>query len=187
MKRAQIKQHILSTASDLFYKNGYNLTGINEVIALSDIAKATLYKHFPSKEALCLAYLQLKNEAFLRDIENFCKVRPTGANQVLAIFDYLKAFYRSPDFNGCWNHNLLAEIPANDVVIRNEIKKHQKSFIRYIKTLLLENFPFLLAADATILSRKIYLLFQSAWVAANLHRAKWPLDDNRAMCATFFI
>ena len=53
------EERILAVASELFYRQGYRATGINEVIARSGVAKATFYNHFPSKEDLCLAYLQL--------------------------------------------------------------------------------------------------------------------------------
>ncbi|MGD1846632.1 MAG: TetR/AcrR family transcriptional regulator, partial [Salibacteraceae bacterium] len=43
MKHSEIRGRIIETASELFYQNGYNSTGINEIIAKSGIAKATLY------------------------------------------------------------------------------------------------------------------------------------------------
>ena len=42
MKHAEVKKRITETASYLFYKNGYNSTGINEIISEAGIAKATL-------------------------------------------------------------------------------------------------------------------------------------------------
>jgi AcrR family transcriptional regulator len=44
--------------SDLFYVNSYNNTGINEIITKSDIAKASLYSHFASKDELFVAHLK---------------------------------------------------------------------------------------------------------------------------------
>lgn len=58
----------IETASFLFYKNGYSMTGINEVIPEADIAKGSLYSHFKSKENICFSYLQFKNEALLNEI-----------------------------------------------------------------------------------------------------------------------
>lgn len=187
MKRAEIKQHIVETASNLFYKNGYNATGVNEIISTSGIAKATLYNHFKSKEDVCLAYLEYKNSAFLLDISNFCAVRPAGAEQILAIFDYLKILYKQDDFKGCWCLNTVAEIPKENNSILTEIRKHKKRFITFIKNMLLASFPLLITANATILARKIYLLFQGAWAESNLHVASWPIAEAKNMCATFFV
>ncbi|WCL50054.1 TetR/AcrR family transcriptional regulator [Leptospira sp. GIMC2001] len=46
------KVRILIKASDLFYHQGYNATGINQIIQESLTAKASFYDHFPSKENL---------------------------------------------------------------------------------------------------------------------------------------
>ncbi|MBF4438000.1 TetR/AcrR family transcriptional regulator, partial [Vibrio cholerae] len=58
------RQLLIDTALNLFYKNGINSIGINEVISVSGIAKRTLYSHFESKEALILAALQKRHEIF---------------------------------------------------------------------------------------------------------------------------
>ena len=69
VKHSEVKNRIIETASLLFYKNGYNSTGINEIISEAGIAKATLYNHFKSKEELCLAYLRFKDKTFKEEIE----------------------------------------------------------------------------------------------------------------------
>src|SRR3982750_4874242 len=61
-------QRILSTACDLFYRQGYRATGINEIIEKSGVAKATFYANFPSKEGLALAYMKTMNEKEAREV-----------------------------------------------------------------------------------------------------------------------
>src|SRR3990167_3717545 len=62
MKKVQTldsaKERILKTASDLFYRQGYRSTGTNEIIKKAGVAKASFFYHFPTKEALALAYLK---------------------------------------------------------------------------------------------------------------------------------
>jgi len=65
VKQLRIQHRIIETASFLFYKNGYNLTGINEIISEASIAKATFYSHFKPKECICISYLRFKNSVFL--------------------------------------------------------------------------------------------------------------------------
>ena len=48
------RERILDTAARLFYAQGYNSTGINQVIKEANVAKASLYQHFPSKEDLLI-------------------------------------------------------------------------------------------------------------------------------------
>ena len=46
------RERILASAYELFTRNGIRAVGIDEVIRRTDVAKATLYRHFPSKDAL---------------------------------------------------------------------------------------------------------------------------------------
>src|SRR3990170_8711751 len=49
---SQPRDRIIDTALRLFYEQGYLATGINQIIAESQVAKATFYSHFSSKENL---------------------------------------------------------------------------------------------------------------------------------------
>src|ERR1700761_9011750 len=55
------RDRILLTAHDLFYGEGIRATGIDRVIAASGVTKVTFYRHFPSKNDLILAYLDLRH------------------------------------------------------------------------------------------------------------------------------
>ncbi len=57
MRKANAKERILETAGKLFFQHGYSEVGINEIIAKAETAKASFYQHYPSKEALCEAWL----------------------------------------------------------------------------------------------------------------------------------
>ena len=57
-----LQEHILKTASELFYSQGINATGIDAIVKASGVAKMSLYKYFPSKDALVLAHLQKSGE-----------------------------------------------------------------------------------------------------------------------------
>ena len=48
------RELLTKTALDLFYKNGINSVGINEILKVSGVAKKTLYNYFGSKEELVL-------------------------------------------------------------------------------------------------------------------------------------
>jgi AcrR family transcriptional regulator len=51
------RDRILQVAGRLFYSEGYRAVGIDRVIAEADVAKATFYKHFPSKDDLIVAWI----------------------------------------------------------------------------------------------------------------------------------
>lgn len=180
MKHSLVRQTIVETASDLFYKNGYNRTGINEIIKEAGIAKATLYSHFKSKDDICLAYLDFRNSTFLTELQAFIDQTPSGKEQVLAIFDFLNSFFQDKDFNGCWCIKTVAEIPTDNDKIRSEIQRHKQLFLDLIQAVVVNNFP--AHTDAEVLAKKIYLLYEGAVAESHLHQNPWPIESARSLC-----
>jgi len=122
-----VRERLISTASDLFYQNGYNNTGINEVIEKANVAKASLYTHFKTKDDLCIAYLQDKEDKFLSELKASLKGKPKGKLQILGLFDHLREVYRQDDFKDNCCINILAEIPKEKRKIREEVSKHKSN------------------------------------------------------------
>ncbi len=178
MKHSLVRKTIIETAARLFYQNGYNLTGINEIIREAGIAKATLYSHFRSKDDICLAYLQYKNEVFLNDIGEFVEKAPRGKGKLLALFDFLSAFFNDRDFNGCWCLNTVSEIPKEKSQIRKEIQKQKKELIQFIEQIIEKN----IKNPKAHLSRQVYLLYESAVSESHLHQDEWPILSARETC-----
>lgn len=182
MKHSEIKDHIIKTASDLFYNKGYNLTGINEIISQAGIAKATLYNHFKSKEDICLAYLQYKNHAFLSKIKEVCSSKKEGVDQVLAVFDFLEVFFKDKDFNGCWCINTISELPKENQRIRSEIQQQKNGLIDFLTELVGQNLPDRNTQEQQKLAKHIYLLYEGAVSESHLHQSDWPIISARELC-----
>ncbi len=180
--QSKTKNRIIETASFLFYKNGYNSTGINEIISEAGIAKATLYSHFKSKEDICLAYLNFKNTTFTENIEKFATSKTKGKAQVLAIFDFLEKFYHGDGFNGCWCIKTVSEIPHDNEKIRNEIQAQKRGLIQFISKLIINNLDDVDIKNVPQLSRKIYLLYESAVSESYLHQEDWPIFEAKSLC-----
>ena len=111
------RERILTTAYRLFTRRGIRAVGNDEVIAVSGVAKATLYRHFPSKNDLVLAVLQRREELWtLGLVEQQSRLRgETPEEQLLAIFDVFHDwFQKREDFDGCSFINVLLELgPAH--------------------------------------------------------------------------
>jgi len=182
MKHALVKDHIIETASHLFYQKGYNLTGINEIIKEAGIAKATLYNHFRSKEDICIAYLQHKNAAFITEIKAFVSERQAGKNRILALFDYLDMFYNSKEFNGCWCINTISEIPKENTDVRAEILKQKHALIDFVTELVKHNIEDISTKQTETVAKQVYLLYEGAISESYLQNDIWPIQSAKTIC-----
>lgn len=123
----------METAEDLFYKQGYNATGINQVIEEAGIAKASLYKHFESKTDLLIAYLQRFHENSSARLQAFVDNVQDPKEKLLALFDYHKERQFFRQYGGCPFVKANNEAGNCDLRVLNEIqgiKQHMKSFIK---------------------------------------------------------
>ncbi len=65
-ERKPVRERILETASEMFYRNGIRAVGIDAIIARCGVAKMSLYRNFPSKDALVAAWLEDRDKFFWR-------------------------------------------------------------------------------------------------------------------------
>ena len=106
------RERILATAYDLFSQRGVRDVGIDEIVERSGVAKATLYRHFPSKDELVIAFLARREQVWTREwLEAEARQRgETAEEQLLAIFDVFDGWFRRADFEGCSFVNVLLEM-----------------------------------------------------------------------------
>jgi AcrR family transcriptional regulator len=105
------RERVLDTAYDLFSRHGIRAVGVDRIIATSGVAKMTLYRHFRSKEALVLAFLQEREKRWTMEWlhAEVSSRADDGAGRMLAIFDVFDEWFRQPDFEGCSFINVLLE------------------------------------------------------------------------------
>jgi AcrR family transcriptional regulator len=128
--RPDARDRILNTAYDLFAQRGIRGVGVDEVIERAGVAKATLYRHFPSKDELVLGFLEERERRWTRDrVESGALQRGvTPEEQLLAIFDVFDDWFREEwsdrdQFEGCSFVNVLLELgpkhPAGEASVRH--------------------------------------------------------------------
>lgn len=120
------RERILRTAIILFNRDGIQATGIDRIIAEADVAKMTLYKHFPSKADLVAAYLEFKDQARNSNLLKHTTLKTDDPlQQILGIFDSLEDWFREPDFRGCPFVRGLYEFNASkDLQAHAQVTKH---------------------------------------------------------------
>jgi len=174
MKTSFVRDQILTTASELFYRRGYNSTGINQIIDEDGIAKASLYQHFKSKEDLLSEYLKLAakntNDGLKKAIES--QVDPK--KKVGAVFDFLAEFSKKTGCGGCNFLNVISEVPAENTRITGQIKK-QKNVIREMFGTIMR------PIGKSGLADEMYLLFDAALISSRVQNDTWPILKAKKM------
>ena len=91
---------ILATAYELFSRRGIRDVGVNELISSSGVSKATFYRHFPSKDALVLAFLELRDQVWTVDliVAEASRRGNTPEERLLAVFDVFGDWFQREDF-----------------------------------------------------------------------------------------
>jgi AcrR family transcriptional regulator len=109
---ASARERILETAYELFSRRGVRDVGIDEVIERADVAKATLYRHFASKDDLVIAFLERREQRWTRElVEAEARRRgSTAEERLLAIFDVFDEWFHRDDYEACSFVNVLLEL-----------------------------------------------------------------------------
>lgn len=113
---ASARERVLNAAYELFSKRGIRAVGTDEVIERAGVAKATLYRHFATKNDLVLAVLERREELWTHGlIEAQSEQRGnTPEERLLAIFDVLHDWFQLRDgYEGCSFINVLLELGAD--------------------------------------------------------------------------
>jgi AcrR family transcriptional regulator len=106
------RQKILDHAGELFFRLGYRAVGIDTIVKATGMAKMTLYRHFPSKDDLIVAFLEQTDGALQAWLDEAIQPevgRPRA--QLLAVFDALQKLVASPQCHGCAFLMVSAEFP----------------------------------------------------------------------------
>ena len=109
---ASARERILDASYELFSQRGIRAVGVNEVIERAGVATATLYRHFPSKDHLVLAFLDLREQRWTKGFVEAGAMR-RGSNpeeRLLAIFDVLDEWFHRDDFEAGSFMKVLLEL-----------------------------------------------------------------------------
>lgn len=133
---SEARSRLLATASRLFYSEGLHAVGVDRVISEASVTRATLYRHFPSKDDLLVAYLSAADQAIRAQVEAARTAGGAPADVVRAVAASIADGIRSPGFRGCAFLNAAAEYPDPTHPVHRVVLDHREWFLRTITELL---------------------------------------------------
>jgi AcrR family transcriptional regulator len=119
------KQRILDTADELFYNDGIRTVGVDRLISVSSVTKATFYKHYGSKERLILAYISGRHEAMKSRITEIIESSADSEEVLRNLISCVGSAISAPCFRGCAFANAASEFPDPAHPVRTVIADHR--------------------------------------------------------------
>lgn len=158
-----VRDRILNTARDLFYREGARAVGVDTVVAQSGVAKTSLYRWFPSKDALIVAVLEAEAK------DRWAGWDYTAANSSAEPRERMRAhlasiarFVSSPKYRGCPFMNVTVEFadeqhPARAVAaeVMEELRRRMRGLVDQLEV-----------RDRTELTEQLVMLIDGAFSSA---------------------
>lgn len=162
-----LKEKILKAATELFYRQGIKATGVDAIVKEANTTKMSLYKYFPSKDELVVAFLRQRDADFSAwFIDQVNSKADTPQAKLLAIFDVIDEWMVIPEFRGCAFINAAAEFPLEGNPVHQVSAEFYDNFRSYIAGLARECG----AKSPEILALQLSLLIEGAIVSEQMKR-----------------
>jgi AcrR family transcriptional regulator len=130
-KNIDPRKRILEVADRLFYAEGVRATGTETIMSLAEVAKATFYRHFESKDALVLAYLENRDRALWDYLSH--PTSPKDLREAVIKFEQMANW---PEIIGCPFLRIASEYPDVAHPYHRRAIEHQNKILDYLTDLL---------------------------------------------------
>ena len=168
--RPSPRERLLEAADRLFYEDGIRSVGVDRILKEADVARASLYTTYGSKDELLRAYLEHRSRSWQAYVNETLPARfGTPRLRIVGVFEMLTEWFAAPGYHGCPFINASAEA-ASEPVSENVRDRHRSWVRRLFADLAAEAG----AADPEAVSAQLVLLYDGAMVGAQLDRSAAP-------------
>lgn len=127
-KKKETRQNIVKVAMDLFQRQGFNNTTMEQIAEEADIARKTLYNHFPVKEAIADEYVKVTSKGLAqKTFDNMQNLPDTGTRLLAALDKAYEWVEINPEITGiCLGYRMknmvlgdedsIAETPTQSIM-----------------------------------------------------------------------
>ena len=172
---------ILSTATDLFYREGTRAIGVDEIVARAGATKPSLYRAFASKDQLIAAFLEGQGEHFWGDFNAAVAAHPGDPKaQILEFFDALGRRALEPGYRGCALTNAAVEYPDPQHPGRHVSVEHKQGLRDRLRSMT----KAMEAKKPKKLADSLLLLIEGVCVSSQLFGPEGPAGAARGAAET---
>ena len=170
------RDRILLSAASLFAGGRIRVTGVDSLIARADVAKATFYRHFPSKDDVVAAWLHTPEARWLDVVAGELE----GTPPLVRLVDFWGAMGRwaeADGYHGCPFLNTLGEIRDPDHPASPLVSTYIGEVEAYLSSAALEAG----IHDAASMGRQLRFLTMGMWMAIVFEASISPAETARTM------
>jgi AcrR family transcriptional regulator len=173
---ARKRDHLLAVAQRMFCETGFHAVSVDAIVEEAGVARMTLYKNFGSKEDLIVATLKREDRMFRQWLVSAVEAQSTHSeDRLLGLFDALHNRFASEGYYGCAFIRASIEYPAPGHPVHRAAREHKEMIRSYLRGLAAG----IEGTDPITLSEQLYLLFEGAITASQLHGEPWPAEYAR--------
>ena len=188
-RKTTTRARLISTAAELFRRQGYAETGVNQIIQEANATSGSFYHFFPAKEDLLLAVVDHIAEVF--DTGIFSPAEDSSDNPIEVIFTILDLYRRQLNDGGFSfgspMASLSAEVSENHPQARARLAAVFASWSGRIEELLRSAGNRLPPSlDRASLAQLVICTMEGAVLGARLNRSLAPFDAAIAQLRTYF-
>ncbi|GEL26636.1 hypothetical protein PSU4_55900 [Pseudonocardia sulfidoxydans NBRC 16205] len=179
-------ERLLEAAGALFDREGIRAVGVDRLVAEADVARASLYQNFGSKDALVLAWLSKQDEVDRAGYDRALRAAARSADgpadpmtRIRTFFDLAVAATRRRHYRGCLYVNALTEFPDRDHSVHMVVAEHR----RWMREEIADAAAMAGAADPAEVARSVQLLYDGGLVGAKTARSVEPIRRAEQLAA----
>lgn len=183
------RDRLVAAAMELFHENGYEATGLKEILERAQANSGSLYYYFKSKEELLVAVLQKYTELMDPIVMRPAFERTADPmERVFAVLAGYRVRLLETEFTrGCPIGNLALEVGDKLSAAREFIALNFANWCKVIQGCL-DSAADRFAADVDFaaISRFVLTIMEGGIMQARVHRNVRPFDDAVAMLRDYF-
>lgn len=170
------RERLIKAAEELFYAEGIRAVGLERLLSVSGVGRASFYRHFASKDDLVLTMLRQYDQSYRAWLEERAAALGGGP---LAVFDALAERSDWSHFRGCAFINAMAETADAGSPVYRMATEHKRAVTDFLdRQLTVAGY-----SEHASLARRFLLLIDGATVTTLHERTAEPMLRAKAIAA----
>ncbi|MFT5788507.1 MAG: AcrR family transcriptional regulator [Shewanella sp.] len=124
-----LREQIAASLEEAFSQYGFAEPSVAQLKTACNVSLRTLYKHYPSKEAMIVGALAYRHQRYLTFLLN--ESPACGVESVLHIFNKLEQWMKEFSPHGCLSMNAIAAFPDNPLISK-AVKEHKEDVRQFL-------------------------------------------------------